>query len=39
MERSIQVRNVRLGEGRPKICVPIVGRTEEGAFVLSGGSG
>ena len=25
---SIKVRNLTIGEGRPKICVPIVGRTE-----------
>lgn len=25
---SIQVRNLTIGEGKPKICVPIVGRTE-----------
>ena len=25
---SLQVRNLSLGEGRPKICIPIVGRTE-----------
>lgn len=27
--KTVQVRNVVLGEGRPKICVPIVGVTEE----------
>ncbi len=25
---SIKVRNLTIGEGKPKICVPIVGRTE-----------
>ena len=25
----LQVKNVRFGEGQPKICVPIVGRTKE----------
>lgn len=25
---SIKVRNLIIGEGKPKICVPIVGRTE-----------
>ena len=25
--RTIQIRNVTIGEGRPKICVPIVGET------------
>lgn len=27
--QSIKVRNLMIGEGRPKICVPIVGRTEQ----------
>lgn len=26
---TLQIRNVIFGEGRPKICVPIVGKTEE----------
>ena len=26
---NLQIRNVIFGEGRPKICVPIVGKTEE----------
>ena len=28
----IVVRNVKIGEGIPKICVPIVGKTEEEIF-------
>ena len=24
---TVQVRNIVIGEGRPKICVPIVGKT------------
>lgn len=27
--KSVKVKNVIIGEGMPKICVPIVGRTEE----------
>lgn len=27
--KTIQIRNITIGEGRPKICVPIVGQTEE----------
>lgn len=26
---SVLVRNVKIGEGKPKICVPILGKTEE----------
>ncbi|MGN0485134.1 MAG: type I 3-dehydroquinate dehydratase [Lachnospiraceae bacterium] len=26
---TVQVRNLTIGEGRPKICVPIVGKTED----------
>lgn len=26
---TVQIKNITLGEGRPKICVPIVGTTEE----------
>ena len=26
---TIKVRNITIGEGRPKICVPIVGKTRE----------
>lgn len=29
MKKTVKVRNVVLGEGTPKICVPIVGRTKE----------
>lgn len=28
MKKTIQVRNITLGEGKPKICVPIVGRND-----------
>ena len=27
--KTVQIRNVMIGEGRPKICVPIVGKTQE----------
>ena len=27
--KTVQVRNITLGEGRPKICVPIVGQTKD----------
>jgi len=27
--RTVQIRNVIIGDGRPKICVPIVGKTQE----------
>lgn len=26
---TVQIRNITIGEGRPKICVPIVGQTKE----------
>lgn len=29
MQKIIQVRNIKLGEGIPKICVPLVGTTNE----------
>lgn len=29
MENIVQVRNIKLGEGIPKICVPLVGKTNE----------
>lgn len=29
MKHFVQIRNLRLGEGRPKICVPLVGQKEE----------
>ena len=25
---TVQVKNIVIGEGRPKICVPIVGKTK-----------
>ena len=29
MLNTVEVRNIKLGEGIPKICVPIVGKTNE----------
>lgn len=29
MSQTVKIRNIYLGEGLPKVCVPIVGRTEE----------
>ncbi len=29
MTKPIQVKNISLGEGLPKICVPLTGKTEE----------
>ena len=29
MANTVQVRNIKLGEGIPKICVPLVGKTNE----------
>lgn len=29
MRKSINIRGMKLGEGRPKVCVPITGRSEE----------
>ena len=26
--KTVQIRNITIGEGRPKICVPIIGQTE-----------
>ena len=26
--KTVQVKNIVIGEGRPKICVPIVGKTK-----------
>ena len=26
---TVKVRNITIGEGRPKICVPIVGKTRK----------
>ena len=27
--KTVQIRNITIGDGRPKICVPIVGKTQE----------
>ena len=41
----VYVRNLRLGEGTPKVCIPLVGASDEAllrdqsALFLSGGSG
>ena len=29
MSKYVEVRGVKIGEGVPKICVPIVGKTKE----------
>ena len=29
MTKPIQIKNISLGEGLPKICVPLTGKTEE----------
>ncbi len=29
MKKSIDIRGMKLGEGRPKVCVPITGKSEE----------
>ena len=29
MKRSLKIRNIELGEGRPKVCVPVTGKTRE----------
>ena len=29
MKKTVEVRNLKLGEGIPKICVPLVGKTNE----------
>ena len=29
MKKTIQIKNVTIGEGIPKICVPVIGRTRE----------
>ena len=34
--KTVQVRNITLGEGRPKICVPIVGQTKEDILLEAG---
>lgn len=35
MENIVEVRGVRIGEGIPKICVPIVGKTKEEVLALA----
>ena len=27
MDKTVQVRNLVIGEGRPKICIPVMGST------------
>ena len=34
--KTVQVRNITLGEGRPKICVPIVGQTQDDILLEAG---
>lgn len=34
--KTVQVRNVIIGEGRPKICVPIVGQTKKEILTEAG---
>ena len=34
--KTVQVRNITIGEGRPKICVPIVGQTKEDILLEAG---
>ena len=34
--KTVQVRNITLGEGRPKICVPIVGQTKDDILLEAG---
>ena len=34
--KTVQVRNLTIGEGRPKICVPIVGQTKEDILLEAG---
>ena len=29
MKKIVEVRNLKIGEGIPKICVPLVGKTDE----------
>lgn len=31
--RTIQVKNIELGQGKPKICVPLIGKTEEAVLL------
>ena len=33
MKKIVEVRNIKLGEGMPKICVPLVGKTNEELLV------
>lgn len=40
MLNTVKIRGVAIGEGAPKICVPLIGKTheqlkEEAAFLLS----
>ena len=34
--KTVQVRNITLGEGIPKICVPIVGQTKDDILLEAG---
>ena len=34
--KTVQVKNITLGEGRPKICVPIVGQTKDDILLEAG---
>ena len=34
--KTVQVRNITIGEGKPKICVPIVGQTKEDILLEAG---
>lgn len=34
--KTVQVRNITLGEGRPKICVLIVGQTKDDILLEAG---
>ena len=29
MDKTVQVRDLVIGEGRPKICIPVMGSTTE----------
>ena len=33
MSKYVEVRGVKIGEGVPKICVPIVGKTKKKKFL------
>ena len=39
MSKYVEVRGVKIGEGVPKICVPIVGKTKEECHVVVNGAG